>query len=157
MTAPLTLSDAGVADLGAVMVTMRDAFDPAFGEAWTESQCLGILSLPGVWLTLARQGDQPVGFALSRIVADEAELLLLAVGRAHRRIGVGRTLLASVVVAAQSRGATRLFLEVRDGNAARALYDAAGFRAVGCRRDYYRGRDGSAHDAHTLEYRLPVS
>ncbi|WP_331011985.1 GNAT family N-acetyltransferase [Sphingomonas sp.] len=147
----VVLRDAGVADLGEVMVTMTEAFDPRFGEAWTQSQCLGILSLPGVWMTLARIDDRPVGFALSRIVADEAELLLLAVRPGDRRLGVGNLLLASVRDAARQRGARKLFLEVRDGNPARHLYDSAGFRVVGCRRGYYRGRDGGVHDAYTLE------
>ena len=153
MTAPV-LSDAGVGDLPEVMATMPDAFAPAFGEAWTQSQCLGLLSLPGVWLTLARIDGKPAGFALSRVVIDEAELLLLAVHHDHRRVGIGRALLERVAVAAKSRGALRLFLETRDGNPARALYDAASFQAVGTRLNYYRGRDGTAHDAHTLERRL---
>ena len=68
----------------AVMAVMDDSFDPRFGEAWTASQCAGLLPMPGVWLTLAREDDAVVGFALARVVADEAELLLLAVrsGRA---------------------------------------------------------------------------
>lgn len=152
-TAPI-LSDAGIDELDAVMVTMANAFDPLFGEAWTHSQCVGILSLPGVWITLARREGAPVGFALARVVADEAELLLLAVAHDHRRAGIGRMLLDATGRAARLRGACRLFLEVRAGNAARALYDAAGFRQVGCRRAYYRGRDGSTHDAHTLQREL---
>ena len=154
MTATPVLSDAGIDDLDAVMATMVDAFDPLFGEAWTHSQCVGILSLPGVWITLARRDGAPVGFALGRVVADEAELLLLAVARDHRRAGIGLLLLDATAQAARQRGARRLFLEVRAGNAARALYDAAGFRQIGCRRAYYRGRDGSVHDAHTLEREL---
>jgi len=151
MTAETILTEGGVDTLPQVMVTMDEAFDPLFGEAWTQSQCLGILSLPGVWMTSATRDAEPVGFALSRIVADEAELLLLAVRPAFRRTGVGSILLTATATAARNRGARKLFLEVRDGNPARVLYDAAGFRAVGCRRDYYRGRDGSVHDAHTLE------
>ncbi|WP_076069062.1 GNAT family N-acetyltransferase [Sphingomonas montana] len=153
---PPTLCDAGVDGLPEVMTTMADAFDPVFGEAWTQSQCLGILSLPGVWLTLARIDDRPAGFALSRVVIDEAELLLLAVRPADRRAGIGLALLEHVAHAARTRGARRLFLEVRSGNPARGLYDAAGFRAVGTRQGYYRGRDGTAHDAHTLERRLDI-
>ena len=46
------------------------AFDPRFGEAWTRAQCIGILAMPGVWLTLARVGEAVVGFALSRAIMD---------------------------------------------------------------------------------------
>ncbi len=54
MTALVELREAGVADLAEVMTVMDDAFEPAFGEAWTRSQCQGILELPRVWLTIAR-------------------------------------------------------------------------------------------------------
>ena len=90
---PVTLSPGGDADLRDVLTVMEDSFDPRFGEAWTLSQCAGLLPLPGVWLTLARKDDEVLGFALARLVADEAELLLLAVKAAGQRQGVGRILL----------------------------------------------------------------
>lgn len=148
------LIDGNAADLDEVMATMHIAFDPVFGEAWTRSQCTGILGLGGVWLLLARRGGQAAGFALSRVVLDEAELLLLAVQPAQRRFGVGRTLLAAVAGEARLRGAERLHLEMRDGNPAAHLYEAAGFHEIGRRKRYYRGRDGSSFDAITLACRL---
>jgi len=141
-------------DLDEVMATMHAAFDPLFGEAWTRGQCAGILGLGGVWLQLARSGGLAAGFALSRVVLDEAELLLLAVQPAQRRLGVGRALLAAVADEARIRGATRLHLEMRDGNPAAHLYEGAGFHEVGRRKRYYRGRDGSSFDAITLACRL---
>lgn len=147
----LTLVDADARDLDEVMRLMTDAFDPAWGEAWTRAQCLGILSVPGVWLTLARGGcGEARGFALSRVVLDEAELLLLAVARLHRGAGVGRALLAESGRAAAARGAVRLHLEVRDGNGAIHLYRAGGFGEIGRRPNYYRGGDGRSFDAITL-------
>ncbi len=74
----IELRSGSVADLALVDQLMQGAFDPRFGEAWTRNQCLGILAMPGVWLTIAAIDGIPAGFALSRIVADEAELLLLA-------------------------------------------------------------------------------
>ncbi len=144
----------GLLDLDEVMTTMHLAFDPAFGEAWTRSQCSGILGLGGVWLLLARRDGAAAGFALSRAVLDEAELLLLAVQPAQRRFGVGRALLAAVADEARARGATRLHLEMRDGNPAGHLYEGAGFHEVGRRKRYYRGNDGSSFDAVTLAHQL---
>ena len=68
-------------DLDAVMKVMESAFGTRFGEAWTRSQCAGILPMAGVSLMLTRDGDDgtPVGFSLSRSVMDESELLLIAV------------------------------------------------------------------------------
>lgn len=146
----IELREGDVADLDEMMVTMDEAFDAAFGEAWSRAQCLGILGLPGVWLTLAREGQEPVGFALNRIIFEEAELLLLGVRPAYRRRGIGRALLDRCSAKAQALGARRLHLEVREGNHARLLYDAAGFAQVGNRRGYYRGKDGQLYNAATL-------
>jgi ribosomal-protein-alanine N-acetyltransferase len=144
------LSEGGILDLDAVMAVMDASFDPAFGEAWTAPQCAGLLPMPGVWLSLARDRDATLGFALGRIIAGEAELLLLAVRRDARREGLGRLLLQRFLLVAGTRGAERLHLEVREGNQAVGLYASAGFGEVGRRRNYYRGADGQAYDALTL-------
>ena len=136
-------------DADAVDRVMAAAFDPRFGEAWTRAQCIGILAMPGVWLTLARVEGVVVGFALSRAIMDEAELLLIAVDPAHGRGGVGAALLRSVIAECSVRGVARLHLEVRANNPAIALYTAHGFGHEGVRRNYYRNRIGEAFDAHT--------
>ena len=138
------------APLDAIMAVMEAAFDPSYGEAWTRAQVAGALTLRGTGLHLAGPdsavpgpGDPVAGFALTRAVLDEEELLLLAVHPAMRGRGIGRVLLDRFVAAARTRGATRLFLEMRDGNPAQMLYRQAGFVEVGRRRDYYRrGRAG---------------
>ncbi len=150
----LALHPGDATDLDEVMATMEAAFAPSFGEAWTRSQCAGILHLPGVWLLLARVDGRPAGFALARSVVDEAELLLLAVPPAERRGGVGRTMLDAIAGEALARGATHLHLEMRDGNPAARLYAGAGFCEVGRRPRYYRGRDGRSFDAITLSCAL---
>jgi [ribosomal protein S18]-alanine N-acetyltransferase len=137
-------------DLDDVMRIMRAAFQPCFGEAWTRSQCAGILPMDGVSLTIAEGAHGPAGFSLARCVADEAELLLIAVDPASQRSGVGQSLLDDFIAAARDGGAARLHLEVRDGNPAVAMYRAAGFTPAGRRRNYYHGPDGLAYDAVTL-------
>ncbi|HVL29588.1 MAG TPA: GNAT family N-acetyltransferase [Sphingomicrobium sp.] len=138
-------------DLDAVMAVMAAAFDPHFGEAWTRSQCAGILPLSGVMLMLARgDGGAVHGFSLLRTVADEAELLLLAVAPAAQRRGVGAALLNHFIDHGRARGVRRLHLEVRDGNPAVAMYRAFGFKEEGRRSKYYCGQDGSQHDALTM-------
>ena len=147
---PVRLRCAGAADLDEVMRIMTAAFDPSFGEAWTRSQCAGILPMHGVTLTIAEAGPVAVGFSLARAVSDEAELLLLAVDPAEQRRGLGQALLDDFIAAALARGAHRLHLEVRDGNPALELYRASGFSPAGRRRNYYRGPGGRTHDAVTL-------
>jgi len=141
----------GSADLDAVMDVMASAFDPRFGESWTRSQCAGILPLSGVMLILAQdEGEAVHGFSLLRVVADEAELLLLAVAPGAQRRGVGACLLHHFIDLGRDRDVRRLHLEVRDGNPAVAMYQAFGFKAEGRRSKYYCGQDGSQHDALTM-------
>ncbi|MES2337001.1 MAG: GNAT family N-acetyltransferase [Pseudomonadota bacterium] len=138
-------------DLAEVNQVMRAAFDPSFGEAWSSAQCLGMMALPGVWLTLASDDrGRLTGFAMARAVAGDGELLLLAVHPASRGNGIGAALLRSVIADARDHAVERLHLEVRAGNAAVALYRAHGFEQVGQRRDYYRGDTGQAYDAQTF-------
>lgn len=146
------LTSGGSCDLDDVMTVMDSAFHQQFGEAWTRSQCAGILPMSGVYLTIARGADSeaPLGFSLFRTIAGEAELLLLAVAPRHQRQGIARRLLEAFIERAEADGAKRVHLEVRDGNPAVGMYRAAGFEAAGRRRHYYRGSNGSRFDALTF-------
>lgn len=148
-------------DLDRIMAVMETAFDPAFGEAWTRRQVSDSLILPNSHYLLAGiaghppgDGEPAAGFALSRCVADEEELLLIAVDPAHRGRGIGSALLGRFLGAARTRGVTRLFLEMREGNRAEALYRRYGFESVGRRRHYYRRGSGGALDAITFAREL---
>lgn len=156
MTAPqlIEIVHGKPADLNTVNQLMTEAFDPRFGEAWTPSQCLGMIALPGVWFSIAWLDNQPAGFALARVVADECELLLIGITPALRRRGVGSALLRSIIADACERGAATLHLEVRANNDAVQLYVAEGFRKVGERHDYYRGKDGNLFDAHSFSRKI---
>ncbi|MDP1028238.1 GNAT family N-acetyltransferase [Sphingomonas sp. KR1UV-12] len=153
-TRSLMLRPGDARNVAVVDALMAAAFDARYGEAWTRSQCLGVLAMPGVQLLLAYDADDPAGFALTRTIMDEAELLLLAVAPEHRRRGVGGALLRSVIADCRDVGAAKLHLEVRGGNPAAQLYEGAGFEKVGERRGYYRGRDGKQYDAHTYSRAL---
>ena len=148
----LRSGDAG--DLPTIVRLMEESFDPRFGEAWNSGQCLGMLALPGVWLTLALYNDAVSGFALSRVVAGDGELLLIAVHPDMRGRGIGAALLRGAIAQAREHGGERLHLEVREGNDAIALYAAHGFTPVGRRRDYYRGPVGTRIDALTFALTL---
>jgi ribosomal-protein-alanine N-acetyltransferase len=139
-----------------VMGIMDRAFGDKFGEAWTRSQLSGILPMTGVFLMLAIEcsTDNVVGFSLFRTVADESELLLIAVLPEEQRRGVGKLLLDDFVDRARAERVSRVHLEVREGNPAISMYRAAGFSPVGRRRNYYHGADGKRYDAITLASQL---
>lgn len=150
----IELREGGGQDIQSVAVIMQDAFDPRFGEAWTSPQCLGMLSLPGVWLVIASVDGEDAGFALAREAAGDAELLLLATRPAARRRGIGAALVRAILAEAQARGAEQLHLEVRAGNDAVQLYRREGFDKVGERKDYYRGKTGELFGAQTFARNL---
>lgn len=143
-------------DIDDVMSVMERAFGTTFGEAWTRSQLSGILPMLGVYLMLACDHDSghALGFSLFRTVADESELLLIAVMPDHHRRGVGHLLLEDFIAQAREDSVARVHLEVRDGNPAIAMYDAAGFTPIGRRRNYYHAKGGKRFDAITLSLDL---
>lgn len=148
---PVLICSGKSEDLDGVMEVMTHAFDPGFGEGWSRSQCAGILPLSGVALAIARDEQGEIrGFSLQRTVADESELLLLAVHFSARRCGIGSRLLDQFIATSRALGASHLHLEVRDGNSATAMYQAYGFAPAGRRANYYRGSDGSVFDAITM-------
>ncbi len=118
----------------------------AFDAPWDAAAFSDLLAQTGV--IACAETD---GFILIRVVADEAEILTLAVRPAARLRGVAARLTARAIAAAEAEGATRLFLEVAEDNAAaRALYASLGFQAAGRRRGYYARKDGPAADALML-------
>jgi len=91
------------------------------------------------------------GFLLGRVIADEAELLTLAVAPFARRHGVGQELVTEFLDRVRTDGAASVFLEVAaDNHPAIALYNSVGFQAAGTRRAYYRAPDGTSLDAKIM-------
>ncbi len=144
--------------IGPVMQVMQQAFDPLFGEAWNHSQTRSMLAMPLTRVLLAEAPGPAfpaghggtIGFAMTRRVADEEELLLIAVAPKWRQFGVGSALLAEVIEDAKEAGVKRLHLEMRSNNSAIHLYQKFGFNQVGVRRNYYKGDDSRHYDALTL-------
>lgn len=122
----------------------------AFAAPWDAAAFADLLGQAGV----ALEGEED-GFILIRTVADEAEILTLAVRPQARRRGLGARLLDAAAGRAKASGATRLFLEVAEDNGpARGLYQHRGFQAAGRRPRYYTRADGSAVDALLLVLNL---
>jgi ribosomal-protein-alanine N-acetyltransferase len=102
-------------------------------------------------LVVATESETIVGFVATSVVADESELLNVAVGLPWRRRGLGGALVRYAMDRAVRRGATAMHLEVRAGNrAARALYEALGFEVSGVRRGYYPDGEDAVCMSRTL-------
>ncbi|KAB7645607.1 GNAT family N-acetyltransferase [Polymorphobacter fuscus] len=152
----LRIIAADTRDIDALMTLMSGGFDPQFGEAWSAAQLAGTMVLDGSFARQAVDADgTAVGFTLSRAVSDEVELLLIAVDPRLRGRGIGRLLVEQVEKDGHSRGATDMYLEVRENNlAARHLYKALGFADVGRRINYYTGSDGERFAAITMRRKI---
>ncbi len=99
-----------------------------------------------------RQGRQIIGFSVSRLVADEAEILSIAIARGQRGRGLSRDLLRTHLGHLAGRGTKKVFLEVEENNQpARRLYERAGFRVVGRRERYYRDAGGEQLNALVMQ------
>ncbi|NOT56951.1 MAG: ribosomal protein S18-alanine N-acetyltransferase, partial [Deltaproteobacteria bacterium] len=93
---------------------------------------------PHGWLWVAEKDAVVVGYLCGWLVADEGEILRVAVHPASRRCGVGTVLLDKSIGIAGQRGVRTLHLEVRASNrSAIELYTSHGFREVGRRARYY--------------------
>jgi ribosomal-protein-alanine N-acetyltransferase len=120
----------------------------AFRRGWSDAEFEALLLQSGVHAVIAHYRNAlgkriPAGFILYRLVADEAEILSVAVTPACRRRGIGKALLEEALRHLYREGAKSIHLEVEDSNAAAiGLYRRVEFRESGRRAGYYaQGRD----------------
>lgn len=82
------------------------------------------------------------GFAVWRVVADEAEIITIGVHPDARKAGIASAMLAIIEADAKKHGAKKMFLEVAENNhPARVLYEHNGYIQIGMRPKYYDGVD----------------
>src|SRR5215471_9288395 len=127
------------------LATIRDAprlaqlHGASFHRGWGETEFESMLSERNTLVHRLRLGRTTIGFAVSRIGADEAEILSIAVDAGHRGKGFSRNLLLTHLGHLAGRGVRTIFLEVEENNRpALRLYERAGFAVVGRRERYYR-------------------
>lgn len=132
----------------------------AFHAPWSEQAFSSALGVAGTHLITAsaERPDQPVGFLLYRQIVDEAEILTIMVRPLAHRQGHGKRLLDTVISTAQINGARVVFLEVDiDNQAARNLYQAADFTAIGQRQGYFKTAPDRRSDAIVMQRVLPAN
>jgi [ribosomal protein S18]-alanine N-acetyltransferase len=134
--------------------TLRDAprlaqlHGASFHRGWGEGEFESMLSERNTLVHRLRVGRKIVGFAVSRMAADEAEILSIAVAASHRGRGLSRNLLLTHLGHLSGRGVRTVFLEVEENNQpARRLYERAGFGVAGRRERYYQQPGGEQLNA----------
>jgi ribosomal-protein-alanine N-acetyltransferase len=120
----------------------------SFHRGWGEDEFERMLSERNTLVHRLRMGRKIIGFSVSRMAADEAEILSIAVAGTHRGRGLSNTLLLTHLGHLAGRGIRTVFLEVEENNQpARRLYQRAGFSVVGRRERYYQQSGGEALNA----------
>jgi ribosomal-protein-alanine N-acetyltransferase len=130
------LDRAGPADLDAIV----EVEHASFPSPWTRAAFADELERP--WARLEVLRHLPTGRVLAYcnywLVADELQILNVAVRPEERRRGHAARLLDHVVAVAREARVRVISLEVRASNTpAAALYRKLGFREVGVRPKYY--------------------
>jgi ribosomal-protein-alanine acetyltransferase len=125
-------------DISAIVALERDS--PAAAH-WPEPTYRRIFSedTPQRIALVAAEGHSNLhGFVIARTATDDCELENIVVLRKRQNRGIGSQLVRSLATAARNQNASRIFLEVRESNAAaRALYESCGFAITGRRPSYY--------------------
>src|SRR6476660_109189 len=120
----------------------------SFHRGWGEGEFEAMLSERNTLVHRLRIGGKIIGFAVSRMAADEAEILSIAVAASHRGRGLSNNLLLTHLGHLAGRGVRTVFLEVEENNQpARRLYQRAGFGVAGRREGYYRQASGEQLNA----------
>jgi len=125
------------ADAAAATAVLRESVEAA---NWLEKSYVESLGWRGAVALASEVEGTLTGFVIGRQIADEGEILNLAVVPARRRRGEGGALLRAALDEFRTRRTNRVFLEVRESNhAAIAFYGKHGFAETGRRSGYYQG------------------
>ncbi|MEP7083642.1 MAG: GNAT family N-acetyltransferase [Betaproteobacteria bacterium] len=129
----------------------RDSIEYGLGWKWTTGRIVRCLADAATNVIVARESGELIGFAIMQYKDDEAHLLLFAVAAAHRRSGVGSTLLSWLETTALTAGIGLISLEARTRNAAaRAFYSRHGYHEIATVPGMYRGREDGIRLAKDL-------
>jgi ribosomal-protein-alanine N-acetyltransferase len=151
VAAPVTLRRMRQRDVATVVEIERVSFPSPWSRASFERELGTAWAVPMVAVEEAPGGERLVGYVCTWYVADEVQLLNVAVDPARRRRGIGEALVRHVLGEAAACRARAVLLEVRVANLpARRLYGQLGFRTTGLRRGYY----GPGQDGVLMEWRL---
>ena len=126
-----------------------------FANYWDTNAFNNFFAASGTVALIVEEDGQPVGMLVYRSVHEQADIITVAVRPSHRGRGIAKLLMRRAMDEAKALGATQMFLDVEDGNAAASqLYAGLGFTQINRRKLYYRQKDGSYTDALVMTCKL---
>lgn len=121
-----------------------------FSVPWSLDALREMFHTEGYCSFLAKEENEIIGYVGMKMVLDEADITNVAVSPAYRKKGIAKELLGQLVEEADRQKLHSIYLEVRASNvAAITLYDHAGFKRIGQRKNYY---DHPQEDALLMQW-----
>jgi len=119
-----------------------------FAKNWSERDFAEMFDFAGTFAIIAEQG-----FAVIRILFDEAEIITVGVEKSARKQGVAAKIVAQMLEFVTQKQVANIFLEVRKSNiAAINLYQKFDFKIISTRKNYYHNDDGTSEDAIMMRF-----
>ena len=145
----ITFRQAEAADLPYLLEIEKAAF--AF--PWSQHQ-LQIDLQKGLIFVLVHD-NVIVGFVILHFIANECEILNIAIFPDYQRQGFGKQLLQNAINQAKKIYCEVVFLEVRSmDKGAQNFYQQFGFKAIGKRKNYYPASNNQREDAIVMQLTL---
>lgn len=111
-----------------------------FSVPWTETGFFTYLMRSDALFLVAEdeEQEQVVGYCGIIMAADEGDITNVSVKKELQGQGIGTMLIQELVSRTKEMEIEKIFLEVRESNAAAlALYEKQGFERMGVRKNYY--------------------
>jgi ribosomal protein S18 acetylase RimI-like enzyme len=152
-------------DANAIARMSRDTIETGLGWSWRPQRVLMSIRDPNTLSVVIGEG-RVQGFCITQFGDEIAHLSLLAIDPKFRRQGLGRKLVAWMLMSARTAGIATVHVEMRTTNMlARAFYRTLGFEDAGVVTGYYRGVESAlrmvlrlrAQDLQEVTWEPPIA
>lgn len=110
----------------------------SFSIPWSRNSIKDAMNTPNNVYIVCEEDGHIAGYCGMWTVLGEGNIVNVAVGEAYRRRGIGREMMDSLIERGLEKQVDIFFLEVRQSNeAAKHLYESAGFKNIGLRKNFY--------------------
>ena len=146
MIADIDVRLAKLSDAAEIAEMSRDYIEQGLPWTWTHDRVAHSIRDAETNVVVAGEKGALIGFGIMFHASDDAHLLLFAVRHAHRRRGIGSTILRWLEEAACTGGAKRIRVEcTRENVAARNFYCEHGYHELEIAKKMYRGIKDGVH------------
>lgn len=120
---------------------IKDVLESEFDNFWSYNILKEEISSENSYFIVAKNTENEiVGFAGTKIIVDEADVMNIVVRKSCRKEGIGSKMLENLINYSISKNLKFVNLEVNENNlSAIRLYDKFAFDHIGIRKKYYNG------------------